>query len=284
MDVGPAHVVAPLSRPLPSRAMPSTATPITIVKVGGALLDDAATVDTLWAQIRALATKRRVVLVHGGGAQATALARRLGHEPRVVQGRRVTTDLDLETVQWTIRGSLNARLVAAARRQGVQAVGLSGADGGLVRVVRRPPWTIDGQEVDFGWVGDVEAVAPAVLVPLLRAGFVPVVAPLCADDEGQLYNVNADTVAARLAAAIGARELLLACSAGSLRRASDVVRRCDEALFEAGRHDGWITGGMRVKLQTAFDALRDGVDHAFIVGPGDLSTRRHATRVCLAAA
>ncbi len=257
----------------------------TVIKVGGALLDGADMPAGFWEAVRVLVAEAPVVLVHGGGPQATAMARRLGHEPRIVHGRRVTTDLDLEILLGTVRGALNARLVGQAARHGLRAVGLSGADGGLLRVHRRPPRRLDGETVDFGWVGDVDGAETRVLEALLAGGFLPVVAPLGIDGAGLLYNVNADTVARTLAEALHAARFLLATEAGGLRRDVDDpasrLPRCDAATFAAGVEAGWIRGGMRVKLQVAFEALRAGVPEVFILAPDDLAARASATQVVL---
>ncbi len=254
-----------------------------VVKVSGALLGEGGAPEAFWEAVKALHASAPVVVVHGGGAQATDMARRLGHEPTVVQGRRVTTDLDLDIVQWVLRGKLNTQLVAQAKRHGLTAVGLSGADGGMLRVARRPPWTVDGETVDFGWVGDVEGVDPSLLERLLAGGVVPIVAPLGIDADGQVYNVNADTVARALAGALGAEELLLVTSTGGVRREVDApashLATCDAATFADGTRAGWIDGGMRVKLEVAFDALRTGVERVFICAPDDMLTRARATRV-----
>ena len=246
--------------------------PPIVVKLGGAVLADAEAVAAVWAGVRADAAP--VVVVHGGGPQATALARRLGHEPRVVAGRRVTTDLDLDVALWTLRGALNARLVASGGAAGARAVGVSGADGGLVTVSKRPPRPVDGDVVDFGWVGDVETVDPTLLLVLTAAGFTPVVASVCADRAGALYNVNADTVAAALAAALGAGRLDLVTEAGGVRRdagdPSSLVRRLTAAEAEAGVAEGWIAGGMRPKLETALAALGRGVRSVRVCAPADV--------------
>lgn len=240
-------------------------TPPAVIKLGGAVLEDEAGVAAVWSGLEG------GVVVHGGGPQATALARRLGHEPRIVAGRRVTTDLDLEVALFTLRGALNARLVASARAAGVRAVGVSGADGGLVTVRRRPPVTIDGLEVDFGHVGDVEAVDVSVLEALLGAGFTPVVSTVCADLEGALYNVNADTVAAEIAVALGSPRLDLVTEAAGVRRdptdPGTVLPRLTRVEAEAGVRDGWIGGGMRPKLTTALAALEAGVPAVRVCGP-----------------
>ena len=253
--------------------------PPVVVKLGGAVLADAGAVAAVWAGVRASAAP--VVVVHGGGPQATALARRLGHEPRVVAGRRVTTDLDLDVLLWTLRGELNARLVASGGAAGVRAVGVSGADGGLVTVERRPPRPVDPdgsgralETVDFGHVGDVASVDPTVLLVLTAAGFTPVVASVSADGAGALYNVNADTVAFEVAVALGAGRLDLVTEAGGVRRdAADpgsLVRRLTAAEAEAGVAEGWIGGGMRPKLETAVAALGRGVRSVRVCAPADV--------------
>ncbi len=255
--------------------------PPVVVKLGGAVLDDPAAVAAVWAGVGALGVP--VVVVHGGGPQATALARRLGHEPRVVAGRRVTTDLDLDVALWTMRGALNARLVASARRAGVRAAGTSGVDGGLVTVRKRPPRDVDGETVDFGHVGDVAACDPALLTTLLAGGFVPVVAPLCADASGAVFNLNADTVALALAEALGARALLLVADAGAVfRDLADTASRLatlDAAGVAEGVAAGWIAGGMRPKLDAGLAALGRGVASVRICAPSGLADEAAGTRL-----
>lgn len=254
-----------------------------VVKIGGALVT--ADLSGFWGDIAALKERLPVIVVHGGGPEATRVARLLGHEPEIVHGRRVTTERDLEIIEWVARGALNTRLVGQAAACGVRAVGLSGVDASLVLVARRPPWIIDGREVDFGLVGDVESIDPELLQALLSAGLTPVIAPLGVDRTGQAYNVNADTIARAIAEAVGAERLMLVTESGSLRAAADgtgpVVAKCDRAMFTTGVEKGWIAGGMRVKLQVAFEALQAGVPEVCIVGPDDLLRRSKATRVVL---
>ena len=252
-----------------------------VVKIGGALV--AADLSRFWVDVAALKERLPVIVVHGSGPEATRVARLLGHEAEIVHGRRVTTERDLEIIEWVARGALNTRLVGQAVACGVRAVGISGVDASLVLVVRRPPWNIDGRQVDFGLVGDVESINPELLQTLLSAGLTPVIAPLGVDRAGQAYNVNADTMAREIAQAMGADQLMLVTETGSLRAAADgtgpVVAECDRAMFTAGVEEGWIAGGMRVKLQVAFEALQAGVREVCIVGPDDLIGRSKATRV-----
>lgn len=247
----------------------------TIVKVGGALIGDPDAVAAVWNGVRVLQAEREVVVVHGGGPQATDVTRRLGEEPRIVAGRRVTTDLGRDAVLWTVRGALNAWLVASAKAAGLRAVGLSGVDGNLVTVERRPPSGMNGEVIDFGWVGDVVSTDPSVLRVLLGAGYLPVIASPCGDEAGNLYNVNADTVALTLADAMGADALLLVAEAGGVYRdfpATDSrLATLDMALFEVGVGEGWIAGGMRPKLEVGFEARRRGVSHVRICAPAGLA-------------
>lgn len=253
-----------------------------VIKISGTLLEGGAP-EAFWPAVRTLHEEAPVVIVHGGGAQATAMARRLDHEPTIVQGRRVTSDLDLDIVQWALCGKLNTQLVAQAQQHGLTAVGLSGADGATLQVTKRPPWTVDGETVDFGWVGDVDGVDPSLLQHLLAGGMVPIVAPLGIDAEGQTYNVNADTVARSLAGALDAEELLLVTATGGVRRDADTpeshLATCTAETFEEGTNAGWINGGMRVKMEVAFEALDRGVTDVFILSPDDLVDRARATRV-----
>ncbi|MEM1094210.1 MAG: acetylglutamate kinase [Bacteroidota bacterium] len=260
-----------------------SARPCMVLKVGGALVADAEGLAPLWASVATLRGHTDVVIVHGGGPQATALARRLGHTPRMVHGRRVTTDLDLDIVTWVLRGQVNTALVAQAHAAGLPAVGTSALDAGTVQVTKRPPWTVDGETVDFGWVGDVAHVDPAYLRHVLAGGYLPVVASLGMDASGHVYNVNADTIACVIAEALQASAFGLVTEAGGVRRhAEDPVSHlttCTRAQFEAGVAEGWIAGGMRPKLTVAFRALDSGIPDVRILAPHDLDRAEGGTRV-----
>lgn len=256
---------------------------LTVIKIGGSLVVRLDALDALWSAVAHMVTSRRVVVVHGGGPMATDVARRLGHEPRMVHGRRITTDTDLRIVQWTMRGELNGTLVGHARRAGVRAVGVSGADGAILQVVKRPPRDVDGELIDFGWVGDVEIVDPTLLNILLDNNYVPVVAPLGIDQDGRLYNVNADTVSWEVAATLEASEYLLVTDTGGVRRQVDDplshMNVCSRAEYNQGATEGWIAGGMRVKLAAAFDALQSGVQNVYVMSPHNLLSRKEITRI-----
>jgi len=262
----------------------TTQNPI-VVKLSGSLADRSDDMAALWSHLQTLQEETPVVLVHGGGKQMSEMADRLDHTPRRVQGRRVTTDLDLEIAQWTMSGGLNTKLVAQAEARGLTAVGLSGADAGQIRVSKRPPWNVDGETVDFGWVGDIEGVRSGLLDSLLARDLLPIVAPLGIDGAGQVYNVNADTVASALAKSLNAAGLHYVTGAGGVRRdPEDPGSRldvCTANTFADGVDGGWIEGGMRVKIRTALDALEAGVDHAAVCAPDDLLEQERATLITL---
>ena len=241
-----------------------------VVKAGGEALASAAAIRALLEQVEVLHQLGiRIVLVHGGGAETSALARALGAEPRFVAGRRVTDPAALDVAVMTLNGTMSTRLLAASRAVGLPAVGLSGAAAGLVRARRRPPAAVDGALVDYGLVGDVVSVEPAVLRTLLDAGMVPIVSPLSAADDGTLLNINADTVAAALAAGLGAEKLILLTGApGILERPGDpasLVSYTDLAGLARLRDQGCLREGMLPKASAIEAAIRGGVPRVHIL-------------------
>ncbi|MGC4115576.1 MAG: acetylglutamate kinase [Myxococcales bacterium] len=237
-----------------------------VIKVGGALCGEPAALAEVVEQVAVLRELGiRVVLVHGGGPQTTALSQKLGLETKFVQGRRVTDEKTLEVAVMTIAGTVNTALLSACRAAELPAVGLSGVDASLVVARRRPP-----EPVDYGLVGDIVAVDPAVLHKLLDGGFVPVVSPLCADEAGQVLNVNADTVASRLAQSLGADKVLfVGDTSGLLEDKADpasLVSYTDVAGLRALREKGALDAGMLPKARAAEEALLGGVKRVHLVG------------------
>jgi acetylglutamate kinase len=242
-----------------------------VVKAGGAALQDGELLRGLVEQVETLHQLGiHVVLVHGGGPQASALARTLGGEVRFVEGRRVTDDTALEAAVLALNGEVNTRVLAACRAVGLLAVGVSGVDAGLVQARRRPPvMREDLPPLDYGHVGDVVAVDPRVLRELIAAGYVPVVSPLAADDDGALLNLNADGVAARLAIALGAEKLIVLTDApGLLADPADlhsVVSYTDLAGLARLRQRGVLRDGMAPKAKAVEEALAGGVRRAHLL-------------------
>ena len=249
-----------------------------VLKIGGTVIND---MSSLWHQIHSL--RSPTVIVHGGGNQSTQLAHQLGHSPRMIDGRRVTTTLDLKIAEWVMRGSVNVALVTDANVHGLHAVGLSGIDGRMIEVQRRKPWVINGETVDFGWVGEIVDINTSVIDQLLGAGFVCVIAPLGFDHTGQRFNINADTVACSLAEHLNASELIFVTDTGGVMKdLSDPSSRlisCSADDEVKGIEEGWISGGMAVKLHTARDALNHGVSKVWITGIKDVLYKINATEI-----
>ncbi|MDZ4257435.1 MAG: acetylglutamate kinase [Gemmatimonadales bacterium] len=246
-----------------------------VVKLGGDVLSDQHRLDQAAEQLALLASLSiRVVVVHGGGPQASALSRRLGIEPQMVAGRRITDDAALEVTKMVYRGLLNTELVSALRSHGVQAAGVSGVDGDLITAHRRLPLRVVDDEgvertVDYGHVGDIDKVDPRLLTTMLDARFVPVVSSLAGDAEGNVYNVNADTVAEAIAVAVGAQKLIFMTGApGVLRNREDpstLVTFADPDDLAELMNSGALAGGMKPKVQACVRAATGGVERTHII-------------------
>jgi acetylglutamate kinase len=237
---------------------------ITIIKVGGKIVEEEASLQQLLQDFSAIDGHK--LLVHGGGRTATALASRLGIESQMVNGRRITDAETLKVVTMVYGGLVNKHIVAGLQAKGVNAMGLTGADMNVIRSHRRPV-----KDVDYGFVGDVDTVNAPLLATLIRQGVVPVMAPLTHDGQGTMLNTNADTIAGETAKAL-AHEFdvtLVYCfeKRGVLRDADDddsVIPQLTEAEFRQYVADGTIQGGMIPKLENAFQAIHAGVSRVVI--------------------
>jgi acetylglutamate kinase len=246
-----------------------------VVKLGGEVLSEPDILDSVTGQLALLSSLSiRLVVVHGGGPQATALSRRLGMEPRMVAGRRVTDDGALDVAKMVYAGQINVDLLAALRDHRVQAVGLSGVDAELITAHRRPPVSVVDDagatvRVDYGHVGDIDRVDPRVLVTLMEARMVPVVASLAGGDGSEVYNVNADTVAESLAVALRAQKLIFLTGApGVLRDRNDpstLVTFADPDDLAGLMANGALAGGMRPKVEACIRAATGGVERTHII-------------------
>jgi len=222
-----------------------------------------------------------VVVVHGGGPQATELQKKLGQTPVIVGGRRVTDAAALDVMKMVVAGKMNVDCCAALFRAGAAPVGLHGASSGAILAAKKPPAVVTGggdTPVDFGFVGDVVDVNVTLLASLVGAGFVPVLACLGADREGTVYNINADAVANQAAIRLDARALVLVTDVpGVLRDVRDPASRVPRLTAAEGRRaieDGIVTKGMIPKLEESFAAIAAGVQAVVIVGNvarGDLA-------------
>ena len=242
-----------------------------VVKAGGGVFADGVATRVLVEQIAILHYFGvRVVLVHGGGPQLTELSAALGVPTRMVEGRRVTDQQAIDVTSMVLNGLINTRVLGICRDLNIEAVGISGVDAGLVRAHRRAPMkTGSGEIVDFGFVGDIDQVDTSVLKKLLDNGLMPVVSPLSADESGTLLNINADTVAAALGAALGAEKLILCTGApgilGELSDPGSLISYTDLAGLRRLREEDRIAEGMLPKAKAIEDAIRGGVRRVHVV-------------------
>lgn len=251
-----------------------------VVKLGGEVVGSAALAVVAHDLAQIAARGGRVVIVHGGGPQATKLSQRLGIETKQVAGRRVTDAETLDVMKMVVAGKLNVDLCAALVAAGAKPIGLHGASARVIAAERRPPtvYAAAGPDpVDLGLVGDVTGVDRALIALLLDQGYLPVLACLGAGADGQMYNINADTVANRVAIELGAEGLMLVSDVpGVLRDVADPASRIGRLTIAEGREmiaRGTVTKGMIPKLEESFAALSEGVRRIHIVGKlsrGDL--------------
>jgi acetylglutamate kinase len=217
----------------------------------------------------------RICVVHGGGKQLAELADKLGVAQTVIEGRRVTDDETLDLAKMIFRGKINTEILAALRHRGIHAVGLSGVDGGVIRAVRRPPKDVLNREtgetetVDFGHVGDIAEIDARLINLLLENGYLPVVSSLGASDEGEIYNINADTIASEIAAELKAEKLILLSDVNGIyldpNDPESKISRLTAARAEDLIESGQATGGMVPKLQSLVSLLRRGLHSAHVI-------------------
>jgi acetylglutamate kinase len=243
-----------------------------VVKAGGGVFGDADATRVLIEQIAILHYFGvRVVMVHGGGPQTTEISEALGIPSRMVEGRRVTDQKAIDVAAMVLNGLINTRILGMCRDLNIDAVGISGVDAGLVRAHRRPPVKIatTGETVDYGFVGDIDGIDTTVIRKLLDNGLMPVVSPLSADETGVLLNINADTVAAAIGAALGAEKLILCTGApGILERVEDptsLISYTDLRGLKRLREEGRIVEGMLPKAKAIENAIHGGVRRVHVV-------------------
>jgi acetylglutamate kinase len=246
-----------------------------VVKIGGELAQDRPRLaSTIGRAVRAfLDAGVKVCVVHGAGPQATDLSKRLGLVPNMVGGRRVTDAPTLEAMKMALAGQVSVDVASAFRIAGVPAVCTSGVSAGLVDAKKRPPKVVSGagpDPVDYGLVGDVTSVNVELLDRLAGAGVVPVLASLSGDAQGNVFNVNADTVATRVAAQLKAAKLLLVSNVpGVLADKNDRSTRIPKLTPSEARRQievGVIQGGMIPKVEESLEMLEQGIEAIHIVG------------------
>jgi acetylglutamate kinase len=238
-----------------------------VIKYGGAAMEQADLKEQFAQDVLLLRLVGiRPVIVHGGGPQIGALMKRLGKEPRFVGGMRVTDEETMEIVEMVLVGKINKEIVGLINLHGGRAVGLSGKDGSLIRARKRLHRMPDGQSVDIGLVGEIDAVNPEPIRVLEDNGFIPVIAPVGVGSAGETYNINADLVAGDVAAALSAEKLIHLTDVQGIkgedgRHVSTLTKRDAERLIKAGV----IDGGMLPKVESSLRALGGGAQKAHII-------------------
>ena len=247
-----------------------------VVKLGGEILTDPERLDRLAADLSLMyQLSVRIVIIHGGGPQLSETAERLGITSEKVNGRRITDDRMLEVAKMVFAGVISTDILASLRRHGTPGVGVSGVDGNLIQAVRRPKKIMIDQatgqerEVDFQNVGDIRGIQPGLIKVLLDNRFVPVIASLGADENGQVLNINADTIACEIAVSLSAEKLFILSNVnGVLRDLADPQSRFSYLTVDKGEsliQDRSIGGGMMPKLTAAIRAVKQGVPRAYII-------------------
>ena len=231
------------------------------IKFGGHAMGEQAFVDSFAADmvlLRQVGTKP--VIVHGGGPQIGTMLNRLEIESNFVNGLRVTDEATISVVEMVLSGAINKSLVAAIAKAGGQAVGISGKDGNLIKARKL------SKSEDLGFVGEPEAVDITVIQALMEHNLMPVVAPVGLGDDGQTYNINADTAAGAVAGAIGAsRLLMLSDVAGIADKQGKLIEHVDLSAARELIKNGTVQGGMIPKLETCIKAVEEGAEAAVIM-------------------
>jgi acetylglutamate kinase len=244
-----------------------------VIKFGGEVADNPEILTSFCEEIALCAQVGiKVVTVHGGGKQATELSEKLGIEPKIINGRRITDEKTLDVVKMVFAGKINIEILGALRRAGIHAVGLSGVDGNMLYAKRRLPQTVvdsktgKQQTIDYGFVGDILDVDTKLITTLIENNFVPVIASLAADGDGDVYNVNADTVASSIAAELKAEKWIVASDVdGVLNLQGQLISRITGAEAKSLIGDKVITGGMIPKVEAAIAAVEAGVKSVHII-------------------
>jgi acetylglutamate kinase len=254
-----------------------------VIKLSGKVTEDHTNLTSLTEELALLhQVGIRICVVHGGGKQLTELASKLGIEQTIIEGRRVTDDATLDMAKMIFAGKINTDILASLRHRSIEAVGLSGVDANIIHAERRPPKEILNREtgvrahVDFGHVGDVVSINSRLLTVLLDHGYLPVISSLGADDDGMVFNINADTVASEIAVQLHAEKLILLSDVdGIYLRAGEPDTKLSRVTVDEADDliaKGAATGGMIPKLQSITTLLRRGVHSAHIIS----GTKRNA--------
>ena len=212
----------------------------------------------------------RPIIVHGGGPKISEIMKKMGKEPTFIQGQRVTDKETMEIVEMVLGGLINKEIVALINGHGGRAVGLSGKDGGLIKakkkLIKKSARTGEEEIIDIGLVGEIDSIAPEILISLEKNGFIPVISPIGVGSKGDTFNINADYVASAIASAMSAEKLLLLTDVPGIKNSSgDVISSINNKEIKRLLEDGTVSGGMLPKVQSCARALENGVKKTHIV-------------------
>lgn len=252
-----------------------------LVKIGGELVDDSKMLHLLIDWLKEQYEKDQpVIIVHGAGKQVDTLSQRLKIKTQKYEGRRVTNRDTLEVFVQGMAGLVNKKLISEFRQSGLSPVGITAADANITTSIRRKPLSIKGKEIDFGFVGEIEKVDTKFIDVVLNNHFTPVIGCLTWSDNDGLLNINADTLAMKLAGALHCQSLILLTKTGAvLDHLQQSIPKLTWSDFQKGLEEDWIKEGMIPKLQTGFKALANGVKEVSICNPETLQNSGGTTLI-----
>ncbi len=247
-----------------------------VIKLGGELIQNTEVIDEITQDISLIyQIGIKIILIHGGGPQATELSKKLGISPKIIGGRRITDEETLEVVKMIFAGKLNHEILTLLRKHGAKSVGLSGIDGDIVVAKRRPPVAISNDEtgekneIDFGHVGDIVSINTELLEILLQQNYIPVISSIADDGMGNILNINADTIASHIAAAVKADKYITMTNVpGLLKNPEDPSTKISYISVRDIKKlmkEGIIKGGMIPKIKECLYALEQGVSRVHIL-------------------
>ncbi|MEX0684553.1 MAG: acetylglutamate kinase [Balneolales bacterium] len=246
-----------------------------LIKISGNLADDKNAITKICSYAKdQMALGKPVVVVHGGGKQINQLSEQLNVPVQQVAGRRITDRGALEILLYTVGGIVNKTIVSSFRESGLKAVGLTGIDGNLTTSHKRPPLNINGEEVDFGLVGEFDAIDTELIDTMIKKQFVPIIGCLTWSPKEGILNINADTFAVKLSTALNCSELnLLMSPEAVLDMDQKPIKELTRETWKSGVTHGWIIDGMQPKLQTGFEALQNGIPRVILTNPDGLAAQ-----------
>jgi len=232
-----------------------------IIKIGGEVIKSKETLTQILSDIKELFEFGiKIIIVHGGGTQADDLSHKLGHTTKKINGRRITNSKDLEVCKMIFGGTLNLEIISILRKLNVNSIRVSGLDGGLIEEKKR-----DSSITDFGHVGDIEKINPEILQHLLEKNVIPIVSPLAVDKEGEILNINADTIATKLASKINAEKLILMTNVDGIYNNKSLMTYLSTSKAQDLIKKEIIKSGMKIKTESCIAAIKAGVKRIHII-------------------